>query len=321
VKLSALATGVLKVYPKEKWLAFYYCPAGATHSRNTRVLYFCYQADKLKEGPLGPELPAVGPSVVSGKAVAVNWLNHKPFLLTANEGDGKLYVEDSGITVPSGYQVTNTATSSTQGDGKATVQDVRIVPLIRTRKFFAAGTENEQHAENLYVGYSAYGARTVTATANAVAASTTVSSASAVFTSVLPGMLIRGTGIDGGTIVLSVGVDFKSIVISRAANTDAASATLFTFDDGTLAITIRGSGMNEAVLGLQTVYMSTAVGDFNTQRAAELRNAFELQFEKVPLTFDGNHDTATDADLHVNLRLHQFTYVTLSAGKELNRLT
>jgi hypothetical protein len=321
VKVSALSTAVLKVYSKEKWLAFYYCPSGATHNKNTRVIYFCYQPDKLKQGPLGLEMPAVGPAVVAARTATVGWLANQGWLLTANEGDGKVYVEDNGLTVPSGYRA-RLSDDSGEGDGKTTIStDVTINPLIRTRKVFAAGVEEEIHAENLYVLYSAYGSRSTTATADATAGSATVSAATAVFAASMAGNYITGTGIDGGTIVLSVAGDNKSIVISRVANTDAASGTVFTFDTGTLAVTIRGSGFNEAVLGLQTVYGTTTLGDLMSLRAPELRSGFELQFEKVPLTFDSNHDTATNVDLHVNMRLHQFTYVTLSAGREMNRLT
>lgn len=319
VKVSALPTSVMKVYPKEKWIAFYYCPVGATHSRNTRVLYFCYQADKLKQGGMGVLLPAVGPCVVSARAACEAWLSSTPYLLTANEFDGKVYVEDSGITIPSGYQVTLTATSATQGDGKeASATDVSINPLIRTRKIYPSGVEQDSFGEKLLVLFTKYGSRSLTASSTAVAGSAVVTS-SAAFGSVLPGMLVTGTGIDGGTIVLSK-ASSSSITLSRVANSDAGVATL-TFDTGTIGITIRGSGVSEDVYGHQTVYSSTTRGDLLATSAPEISQGFELQFEKVPLTFDSNGDTLTRADLSVNMRLHQFTYVLLSAGREMNRAT
>jgi hypothetical protein len=46
----------------------------------------------------------------------------------------------------------------------------------------------------------------------------------------------------------------------------------------------------------------------------KMRRGFEIQIEKVPLTFDSNGDTLTWADLGVNMRIHTLTYVLSEAG-------
>jgi hypothetical protein len=189
---------------------------------------------------------------------------------------------------------------------------------VRTRKIYPAGIEKDSYGERVLVLYSPYGANSVTASCTPIAGSTTVTS-SAAFGSVLVGMHISGTGYDPGTIVLSK-ADSSHITLSRAANTDAVAGTA-TFSTGTIAVTIRGSGVSENVLGLQTVYNDMRVGDLFDMHAPEIHQGFELQFEKVPLTFDGNHDSATWASLAVAMRLHQFTYLVKAAGLNQNRAT
>lgn len=319
VKVSALSTAVMRVYPKEKWIAFYFCPAGATHSRNTRVMYFCYQSDKLKQGQFGPELPMIGPCVVSARAAGEAWLNNTPYLMTANEADGMVYLEDSGLTIPSGYQVTLTATASTQGDGKAAAgTDVSINPLVRTRRLYPAGVTKWSFGEDLYTLYSSFGTSFNVSSCVLTPGNTTITS-TAGFANVLPGMTVSGVGIDGGTIVLSKS-DSSHIVVNRAPNGDGATTTL-TFDTGTIGITIRANTVSVGMSGRQTVYGSTLTGELDATQAPEIAGGFELQFEKVPLTFDSNHDTLTWADLGVNMRLHQFTYVLKDAGEDMNRIT
>jgi hypothetical protein len=308
VKLSALGTACLRVYPKEKLLALYYCPAGATHSRNTRVLYFCYQADKVKGN--GLSLPAIGPCVVSARSSAEAFLDGD-YLLTGQETDGKVYVEDSGLSIPSGYQVTLTATASTQGDGKAASgTDVKIVPFIRSRKFYSASLDRDGYGEKIYLLYSAYGSNSVTASSTLVVANTTITSV-ALFGSVVPGMRVLGTGMDPGTIVVSKS-DSSTIVVSRAPNT-SGTVTL-TFDTGTIGLTIRGSSLGENVKGLRTDYVSTLVGDLTDVHNSNMRRGFEIQVEKVPLTFDSNGDTLTWADLSTNMRLHSVSYMVDEQG-------
>lgn len=308
VKVSVLGTAVLRVYPKEKWLALYYCPAGATHNKNTRVLYFCYQADKIK-GSFG--LPAVGPCVVSGRSVAEVYLNGTPYLFTGHESDGTIYVEDSGVSVPVGYRA-RLADDSANGDGKSTASvDVKIIPLVRTRKFYPVTLDRDGYGEKVYLLFSSFGSNSVTAASTLTAGNTTITS-SAAFGSVVPGMRVLGAGMDPGTIVLSKS-DSSTIVVSRAPNTTGTGVVL-TFDTGTIGLTTRGSGLGEAVKGLHTDYVSTLVGDLVSVVNSNFRRGFELQVEKVPLTFDSNGDTLTWADLATNMRLHTITYVTTEQG-------
>lgn len=307
VKISALSTAILRVYPKEKWLALYYCPAGATHNRNTRVMYFCYQADKLK-GSF--QMPAVGPMVVSARSSCEASLNSSSYLFTGHEANGFVYVEDSGITIPSGYQA-RLDDNSADGNGKSTAAtDVQIIPFIRTRKFYPSTLDRDGYGEKVYLLFSAYGTNSVTASSALTLGSTTATS-SAAFGSVLPGMRVKGVGIDPGTIVVSKS-DSSTIVLSRAPNT-TGTVTL-TFDTGTLGITVRGSGIGEAVKGLRTEYLSTLGGDLTMVNTTHLRRGFELQVEKVPLTFNANGDTLTWADLSVNMRLHTISYVVIESG-------
>jgi hypothetical protein len=318
IKISALSTAVLRAYPKEKLLALYYCPAGATHTKNTRVLYFCYQVDKIK-GNYG--LPVIGPCVVSGRAATSAFLNGD-YLLTGHESDGKVYVEDSGLTIPSGYQV-RLNDDSANGDGKTSASvDVKIVPAIKTRKFFAGGLDRDTYGESVYLLFSAYGANSVTASSIRTVGSTTITS-SAAFGSVLPGMRVLGTGMDPGTIVVSKS-DSSTIVVSRAPN--ASGTSTLTFDTGTVGITVRGSSVGEIPLGLSVDYVSTLVGDLVHFNRSNIRRGFELQIEKVPLTFSTATDvnslrfeTASWTDLGVNMRLHNITYMVEDGGPDANR--
>lgn len=313
VKTSALSTCVFKVYPKEKWLVLYYCPAGATHNMNTRALVFSYQADKVKSGGY---LPAIGPVVVSARSAVEVMVGGNSYLFTGHESLGKVYQEDSGTTIPSGYQVRLNDNSGV-GDGKTgAAVDVKIVPLIRTRKMYPAGIAHDAREERILLLFSPYGA-TITATGTTTVSSTTITS-SAAFGSVLAGMRVKGDNLDPGTIVLSKS-NSSTIVVSRAPHT-AGSGTL-SFDTGTIAASVRGSSVGEAVVGCDTEYGSTLTGDLITFHNDNARQGLELQFEKVPLTFDANHDTATWADLGVNMRLHQFTVLVNDMGTEQNRST
>jgi len=306
VKLSALSTCVFRCYPKEKLLALYYCPAGATHNLNTRVLYFSYQSDKIKTGGF---LPAVGPCVVQARSAAELYFNGTSYLLTGAENNGNIYLEDSGTVIPTGYRVRLTDNSA-NGDGKSTTQDVQIIPFIRTRKFFGAGMDADQFIEKVYLLFSAYGSALSPISSTAVKDSTTLTS-SALFGSVVPGMRVLGASLlDPATAVLTAGA--SSLTLSRAANTTGTGSV--TFDTGTVAISIRGSNLGEAVKGLRHHYVSTLVGDLVSVVSSNIRRGFELQFEKVPLTYDANGDTLTWADLGVNMRLHQFTVMLSDSG-------
>lgn len=307
VKISALSTSILRVYPKEKVLAFYFCPAGATHNKNTRVMYFCYQADKLKGEA---QMPMIGPSVVSARSSCEAYLNNTPYIFTGHESNGLVYVEDSGIAVPNGYQV-RLNNDSANGDGKTqAATDVNICPLIRTRKFYPITMDRDGFGEKTYLMFSPYGSSFTVASVNLTKDATSITKTGA-FGSVTPGMRVVGTGVDGGTIVLTATAD--TITLSRALNQTVTGVTL-TFDTGTLGVTVRGSTLGEAVRGLSHDYVSTLNGDVVSFNRTNFRRGFELQIEKCPLTFDANGDTLTVIDMNVNMRIHTFTYVVTDAG-------
>ncbi len=324
VKLTALGSCVFRVYPREKWLVLYYCPYGATHNRNTRKLVFSYSMSHIKEGGF---LPVLGPIVVSGRASAEVIDSGTSKLVTGHETSGVIYIEDSGTTIPSGYRVLINSSSDTpasfeEGDGRTTASvDVKILPRIRTRRMYPAGIERDAREERIYVLFSPYGANSVTAVPAVGGAvvntqtvgNTTISSNTAVFSSVLAGMRIIGTGIDPGTIVTSVAGDFKSIILSRAPNTTAAGGITLTFDTGTLAVTVYASGIGEAVATLDTSYASTLVGDLIVVHNDNVRQGLEIQFEKVVLP------SGSSVDLGVNMRLHQFSVLLNDQGLEQNR--
>lgn len=297
VKLSALSSCVLRVYPREKWLELYYCPAGASHNRNTRKLIFSYAMDKIKEGGF---LPCVGPITVSGRAVTELNTSGTSYIITGHETSGLIYLEDSGTTQATGYQVHNASDS---------LADAPIQPLIRTRKIYAAGIERDSREERIYLLFSSYGS-TVSATSDTVLNDLTVSSSNA-FGSVVVGMRVTGAGIDPGTIVTAKASN-SSITISRAANATGTGVSL-TFDTGTLAVTVRGSSIGEAVATLDTSYVSTLTGDLVVAHNDNTKQALELQVEKVVLP------NGTSVDLGVNMRLHQFTILMNDQGMEQNR--
>jgi hypothetical protein len=298
VKTGALSTSVLRVYPREKWLVFYYCPNGASHTKNTRAIIFHYSQDKIKEGGF---LPATGPLSISARASAPAILNGVPYLLTGHQSDGKIYVEDSGDSQASGYQVHNSSDS---------LVDAPIIPVIRTRKIYPSGYSRDARSQRIYLLHDQLGS-SITAASVTTANSTTVSS-SAAFGSVVVGMRVHGDCIDGGTIVIAKATS-SSITLSRAANT-TGTPTL-TFDDGTLALTMRGSSINEAVYAFDTQYISTVLGDLCQTQHDNMTQGFELQIEKVILP------SGTEIDLSQKMRLHNFTYLADDIGTEQNRGT
>lgn len=305
VKFSALSSCVFRVYPREKWLVLYYCPAGASHSRNTRALVFSYAADKIKSGGF---LPCTGPLVVSGRSSCEVNIGGTSYLFTGHETDGKIYQEDFGVTQATSYQVHNASD---------VLASAPILPAIKSRKFFAAGIDRDVYGEAIYLLFSAYGA-TITATATTTVGSTTLLS-SAAFGSVVAGMRIQGAGIDPGTIVKSV-TNASILVLSRAAN--ATATGVMTFDTGTVGVTIRGSSVGEISSGLSVDYLSTLVGDLVHFNRSNTRRGFELQIEKVPLTFTTTglrFETATSSDLSTNMRLHNITYMVEDNGPDTNR--
>jgi hypothetical protein len=295
VNLDFLANAQVRVYTREQWIVVYYSPSGTSHGLNTKALVFHYAADKIKDG----ELPCTGPITVSGRATAEANLSGTPLLLSANENDFNIYVEDQGFAVPSSATVANSS-------GTPTV--VQNCPLVRTRRGFLAGQASLAREERVYALHTKAGA-SITAVGTTVAASTTVSG-SATFGSVVKGMRVRGTGIKPGTIVTLV-TSSSSITLSQAALT-AGTATL-TFDTGTFSITVRGANIDEDITALDTSYTSTLTGDLVVVHNDNAKQALEYQFEKV-LMPDASH-----ADLGVLFKLHSMTALASDLGLEQNR--
>lgn len=281
VAAAYLGNAILRNYPRLKLLAFYYTPYGGT--TNTKVLYFSYDPMKIKEGGF---LPAVGPCSVSARAACEATISGVSYLLTAHYTDGKVYVEDSGLTDASGGT---------------------IVPIVKTRQIYPAGLDGEARVQKLYLRASAYGASS-SISCTTTSASTTVTS-SAAFGSVVAGMYVYGTGILPGTVVTAKS-DSSTITISQAA-TASGSASL-TFTDGTISVNIRGQDIREAMTSLETTYQSTDVGGLILVAPDNQAHSFELKIAKVILP------SAASADLSKNLRMHYFAYQLFRGGPENN---
>ena len=295
VNLDYLSRAQVRVYPREQWIVLYYSPAGTTHGLNTKALVFHYAADKIKDG----ELPCTGPLTISGRATCGANLNGTPLLLTANENDKNIYVEDQGFTIPAG---------ATVADSAGTPQIVQNCPLVRTRRGFAASHAHLAREERVYLLHTKAGT-SFTAVGNITAGSVTVSGA-ATFGSVVKGMRVRGTGIKPGTIVTAASA--SSLTLSQAALATTSGLTL-TFDTGTLSITVRGANIDEDVYALDTSYPSTLTGDLLVVHNDNAKQGLEYQFEKV-LMPDASH-----ADLGVLFKLHSMTALMNDLGLEQNR--
>jgi hypothetical protein len=292
VKRAALSTAVFRVYPQEKWLVFYYCPAGATHNRNTRALVFHYQQDKIKQGGY---LPCTGPLTVSGRASCEIQIDGAHALLTGHETTGVIYREDDGVAQATSYQVHNASDSLTT----ATIQ-----PLVRSRKLFGNGIERDAREERILLLMSNYGVA-ITSSVGTTSGSTTITAGSSVATWI--GQRITGTGIVPGTIVISQTTSTSAVLSQAATATATITATL---DTGTVSLTVRGSGSGEAVFLMDTAYVSTLTGDLVTAQNDNSKQALELQIEKVVLP------NAASVDLGTNMRLHQFTFLLNDGGLE-----
>ena len=297
VNTANLASCVFRVYTKEKWLVLYYNPAGASHTKNTKALVFSYAADKIKDGGT---LPCTGPVTVSGRSSCEATISGIPYLFTGHETNGTVYVEDQGVTQASGYQVHNSAGS---------LASAPIQPLIRTRRIYGAGLARDMREQKVFIMYDTFGS-SITATGTTTRGSVTVSSAAA-FGSVVVGMRITGVNIDPGTIVIAASA--SSLTLSRAAN--ATLTGTLTFDTGTIAVSVRGASLREAIASLQTAYDSTVLGDLLSVNLDHMRRGLELQFEKVVLP------NASSVDLGVNLRIHQFVMMAEDAGTDQSRST
>ena len=300
VKSTALGTSVFRVYPREKWLVFFYCPNGATHTKNTRAIIFHYASDKIKEGGF---LPATGPLSISARSAAEAHIAGLPYLLTGHQTDGKVYVEDSGDTQAASYQVHNDSDS---------LVSAPIVPLIRTRKIFASGYARDTAVQRIYILHHATGT-SYTVSSTTTISSTAVTSAAA-FTNVVVGMKVRSTGstILPDTIV-TVKTDNSNITISQAVT--ASGTENLVFDDGTLTLVLRGSAIDENMVDLATGYPSTLTGDLLVKGLDDIKQGLELKIQKVLLP------SASTADLGQQMKLNNFTYLADDSLTEINRST
>ena len=299
VNSAALSTCVLKVYPREKWLVFFYCPNGASHTKNTRALVFSYSQDKIKDGGY---LPCTGPLSISARSATRASLSGVPYLLSGHQSDGHVYVEDSTDIQATGYQV---------HDSSNTLVAVPILPVIRTRKLYPSGYSRDGRVQRIYILHDAIGTTITAATVTTTAGSAVVTS-SGLFGSVIKGMLVRGNNIPPGCVVITF-TSSNQLTLSAPATADGT--TSLTFDTGTLAITMRVSGIDETVFVFDTFYTSTLTGDLLVTHHDDTRQGIEMQIEKVVLP------DASSADLGVAMRLHSFTWLADDLGSEMNRAT
>jgi hypothetical protein len=299
VKKTTLSSIELVVYPAMNWLVMLYCPYGALHSRNTRMLIFDYSPDKLKAGAGGAILPAIGPITVSGRSAAAATLAGVDYLLTGHEADGFVYAEDQGSSLPAGYYTQEIADPATHTTTKNT-------PVIRTRLFYAAGLERDTRVERTYLRYDTNG--TTVSVSSCVLSGSTLTKSNA-FASVVDGMTVTGTGIRPGTIVIS----HTSGVVTLSHAVETAGTANIVFDTGTLEITIRGQGMRDALATIEAGYISTYEGNLNDIHLDDTRQALELQIRKAALP-DG-----TLVDLGTAMRLHYFTALISESGMEEGR--
>lgn len=295
VNLDYLSRAQVRVYPREQWIVLYYSPAGTTHGLNTKALVFHYGEDKIKNG----ELPCTGPITVSGRATAEANLNGTPLLLTGNENDKHIYVEDQGLAIPA---------TATVADAAGTPQIVLNCPLVRTRRGFAATPARLSREEKVYLLHTKAGT-SFTAVGDTVAGSTNVTGLGT-FGSVVKGMRVKAVGIKPGT--LATAATANAVTLSQAALATGTGVTL-TFDNGTISITVRGANIDEDVYDLDTSYPSTLVGDLLVVHNDNAKQALEYQFEKV-LMPDASH-----ADLGVLFKLHSMTALVNDLGLEQNR--
>ena len=314
VKISALSTCILKAYPKEKWLALYYCPAGAAHNRNTRVMYFCYQADKIKAGST---LPAVGPSKISAMSVCNAVVSEVPYIFTGSEIDGKIYCEDNGIKIPTGYQTYDLSNIP---------EYVTICPVIKTRRIYHGGYNRDARVEQVLLLYSPYG---TTNSFNSIVAETfnqiSIPNSS---TAIVGARINKNDYFPLGTIILSNdGPDpnnpatRKLVTLSNPAikSTPVGEIVTLSADTGCVSITIEGTYTNSVSTGTATEYVSTRSGDLLSCHADHIRQGMEIEISKVATQFNGNLIPYGYADLNTNMRLHHHTSLITEIGAATNR--
>jgi len=294
VDVNNLDTCILRNYTKENWLVLFYAPAGTSHGKNTRAIIFSYSPEKIKDGGM---LPAIGPMKVSARSAVEVTLNGVPYYLTGHQATGKVYVEDQGLTLPASYTVANSAGSEAA---------ISLTPRIITRRFYPAGVGRQTREERTYLHCNAAGA-SITAASNTTIDSTAVTS-SALFGNVTVGMLVTGTEILPGTIVTAK-TDSNNITISQAAIATGTGITL-TFTNGTVSITVRGQNIGEVITQLNTGYISTQIGGLVRLHLDNLRQALELQFDKVLLP------SGAQQSLSTGMQLNYFAYLATDMGQE-----
>ena len=296
VDLANLDTCILRNYPKQKWLVLFYAPSGTSHGKNTRALVFCYSPDKIKEGGT---LPAIGPFKVSGRSAASVLLSGDARLLTGHESLGKVYVEDSGTSLPAGYTVANSA---------GTEAAITTSPDIISRRFYSAGAGRMTREQRAYIEHDANGI-TSTVSSTFVTTSTTVTSAAG-FGTITAGMYVTGAGILPGTIVTAK-TDSSTLTISQAPEADGTSVTL-TFHTGTLSASWRGQNIGEGLQTLETAYLPMNNGGLIVYHPDNVKQALELRLSKVLLPNGNLTDTAP------SMRLHYMNILVTDGGQETN---
>jgi len=298
VNTDALFTSILRVYPREKWLVFYYCPknAAGTHTKNTRAIVFSYSADKIKNGTF---LPVTGPLSISARSAASAKLGGVPYLLTGHQTNGTVYIEDNGIIQPSTYQV---------HDENDILASAPIAPSIITRKIYPAGYDQDTQVQRTYILYDALGTYTQIP-CTLVSGSADISS-NHFFGQMLIGTFVKGVGIPPQTIVESI---FSDSVITLSQPVEFTGDVTLVFDDGTISIGVRGSGISEPVTLIDTKYFSTLTGDLLVSDQNWSKQGIELQIEKVFISDD------ISVDLNQDMRIYNFSYLASDAGTEMNR--
>lgn len=309
VKISALSSCRLIANKKEKWIAFYYCPAGASHNKNTRVLYFFYQSDKIKAGST---LPVLGPSKVSARSVCEVNIQNNHYIFTGHDSDGRIYCEDNGIVNPSSYKVYNTA---------GVAASSTITPVIRTRRIYHAGYNRDARIEQLLLLYSPFGTTTSLVCLGSIN-DTTVGVPNGSTVSI--GTRVSGHGIRPGTIITGVlttndsyGIGYRTVFINNPVTATFNGELIF--DTGCLGITVRGAYTNSVSTGTQVEYVSTTSGDLLSCHADHIRQGMELEFSQLPYVFDSDLNSVSYMDISTNMRLHHYTTIISDEGGATNR--
>ena len=301
VKSSALGSSIIKIYPKERWIVFFYCPIGAVHDKNSRAIIFNYAQDKIKEGGF---LPATGPIKVSAHSSCEALLGGSPVLLTGHQDNGKIYVEDNGTTLPTGYVVPDSSSASANIAAP-------ITPRVRTRRFFPSGFDRDARGQRIYVLHDEHGSKTNIAGVDVtVIGGLNVLNKTAGWATITQGMLCTGPNVPPGTIVISKTAD--TVTLSAPLPATQAGQT-YTFDPGTIAVSVRGAGVDEAVTSFNTYYYSTTTGDLLVSHNDSMKQGLEVQIDKVVLP------NGTQVDVDGLMDIHNITILATDAGQESNR--